>query len=261
MSLVGEERKDAIMNLLNYAGKVRTNELVEKLQVSSETIRRYLEELENENQLKRVYGGAIKINYEREEPSHLMREVSHAEEKKRIGRAAASLVQDNDVLVIDDGTTTLHMLPFLMNRKNLKLITISVPALNLLMEYHNKELFTGEIYFIGGKVQSKHFRTAGTLAENMMQSFFVDKAFISIDGILAQHGISSYDCEKAMIAKRIIENSKENIVLTDHSKIGISTFYKVADLKEIDTVISDVAAPKEWESELEAKGVNWLVAD
>lgn len=261
MSLIGEERKDTILNMLNYAGKVRTNELVEKLRVSSETIRRYLEELENENQLKRVYGGAIKINYDREEPSHLMREVSHADEKRRIGRAAASLVQDNDIIVIDDGTTTLHMLHFLVNRKNLKLITISVPALNLMMEYHNKEMFSGEIYFIGGRVQPKHFRTAGTLAENMMQGFFVDKAFISIDGILAQHGISSYDCEKAMIAKRIIENAKENIVLTDHSKIGVSTFYKVADLKQIDTVISNVAAPHEWLHELDAKGVNWIVAD
>lgn len=261
MSLVGEERKDTIMNMLNYAGKVRTNELVEKLQVSSETIRRYLEELENENQLKRVYGGAIKINYDREEPSHLTREVSRAEEKKRIGRAAASLVQDNDVLIIDDGTTTLHMIHFLMNRKNLKIITISVPALNILMDYVNKELFTGEIYFIGGKVQSKHFRTVGTLAEQMMQSFFVDKAFISIDGIMAQHGISSYDCDKAILGKRFIENSKENIVLADHSKIGVSTFYKVADLKKVDTVISDVAAPKEWKDELEAKRVNWIVAE
>jgi DeoR family fructose operon transcriptional repressor len=260
MSLVGEERKDIIINMLNYAGKVRTNELVEKLQVSSETIRRYLEELENEKMLKRVYGGAIKINYDREEPSHLTREVSRADEKKKIGRTAASLVQDNDVLVIDDGTTTMHMLPFLINRKNLKLITISVPALNLLMEYQNKDLFNGEIYFVGGKVQSKHFRSVGTLAEKMMQSFFVDKSFISIDGILAHQGISSYDAEKAMLAKRFIENSKENIVLTDHSKIGISTFYKVADLREVDIVVSDMAAPKDWTDELEAKGVNWIVA-
>lgn len=261
MSLVGEERKDIIMNMLNYSGKVRTNDLVEKLQVSSETIRRYLEELESEKKLKRVYGGAIKINYDREEPSHLTREVSHADEKKRIGRTAASLVQDNEVIVIDDGTTTLHMLHYLINKKNLKIITISVPALNLLMDYQNQELFTGEVYFIGGKVQSKHFRTAGTLAEKMMQNFFVDKSFISIDGILAHKGISSYDAEKAMLAKRFIENTSENIVLTDHSKIGISTFYKVADLKEVDTVICDVAAPKDWDVELEAKGVNWIVAE
>lgn len=261
MSLVGEERKEVIIHLLNYAGKVRTNELVEKLQVSSETIRRYLEELESEKKLKRVYGGAVKINYDREEPSHLTREVSHAEEKKQIGRAAAKLVQDNDAIVIDDGTTTLHMLSYLINKKNLKILTISVPALNVLMDYLNRELFTGEVYFIGGKVQSKHFRTVGTLAEKMMQNFFVDKAFISIDGILAHKGITSYDADKAMLGRRFIEHSQEIIVLTDHSKIGISTFYKVADLKEIDSVISDVPAPKEWRHELDQRGVNWIVGE
>ncbi|QRG66595.1 DeoR/GlpR family DNA-binding transcription regulator [Brevibacillus choshinensis] len=261
MSLAGEERKDLIIDMLNYAGKVRTSELVEKLQVSSETIRRYLEELEQDKRLKRVYGGAIKVQFDREEPSHLMREVAFADEKKRIARTAANLVQDNEVVLIDDGTTTMHMLPYLLSRKNLCFITISVPALNLLMDYQNKGLFSGEVYFIGGKMQSKHFRSVGTLAEKMMQDFFVDKSFLSIDGIAAHYGISSYDAEKAMLAKRFIENAKETIVLTDHSKIGISTFYKIADLRETDVVVSDVASPKEWESELGAKGVNWIVAE
>lgn len=81
MSLVGEERKDFILNLLNLEGKVKTGELVDKLKVSSETIRRYLEELEEENKLKRVYGGAVKYNLHREEASHIKREVTRAEEK------------------------------------------------------------------------------------------------------------------------------------------------------------------------------------
>ncbi|MDF2682541.1 MAG: cytochrome [Brevibacillus sp.] len=261
MSLAGEERKDLIIDMINSRGKVRTSELVDKLQVSSETIRRYLEELEHDKRLKRVYGGAIKIHFDREEPSHLTREVAFADEKKRIARTAASLVQDNEVVLIDDGTTTMHMLPYLLSRKNLCFITISVPALNLLMDYQNKGLLSGEVYFIGGKVQSKHFRSVGTLAEKMMQDFFVDKSFLSIDGIQAHYGISSYDAEKAMLAKRFIENAKETIVLTDHSKIGISTFYKIADLRETDVVVSDVPFPKEWGSELEAKDVNWIVAE
>jgi len=261
MSLVGEERKEYILNLLNYAGKVRTNELVDKLQVSSETIRRYLEELEYEKKLKRVYGGAVKINIDREEPSHFNREVLYAEEKKRIGRTAASLVQDNDVIVIDDGTTTQQIIGYLGNRKNLVVLTNSIPALSLLIEYQNKEHFSGDIYFIGGKVQTKHFRIAGSLAEKMMDNFNVDKAFISIDGILANKGITSYDPDRALLAKKFIENANESIVLSDHSKIGISTFYKIADLKEVDIVVSDVAPPKDWKSELDAINTNWIIAD
>lgn len=261
MSLIGEERKEYILNVLNVAGKVRTHDLVEKLQVSSETIRRYLEELEGEQRLKRVYGGAIKILHDREEPSHLKREVLHAAEKQRIGRCAATLVQDNDVIVIDDGTTTLQMIPYLAHKQNLTILTGSVPALSRLMDYHNKGLLCGELFFLGGKVQAKHMRVGGSLAERMIDSFFIDKAFLSIDGILLKQGLTSYDVEKALLVHKYIENSRTSIVLADRSKIGHHTFYKIADLKEIDMIISDVPAPKDWQYELEAKDINWMVAE
>ncbi|CAN7430986.1 DeoR/GlpR family DNA-binding transcription regulator [Paenibacillus sp. LjRoot56] len=163
MSLIGEERKDYILNQLNLEGKVKTNELVESLGVSSESIRRYLEELEEENKLKRVYGGAVKINLSREEPSQLKREVLYAEEKRKIGRAAATLVEDNEVIFIDD-----------------------------------------------------------------------------------------------QLAKKMMEQSKHNIVVTDHSKFGLVQFYKIADLKDVDIIVSDVPAPKEWEEYLLKKDVAWV---
>ncbi|RNB91733.1 DeoR/GlpR transcriptional regulator [Brevibacillus fluminis] len=260
MSLIGEERKEIILNILNFAGKVRTNELVEKLQVSSETIRRYLEELEGEQRLKRVYGGAIKINYDREEPSHLKREVLYAEEKQLIGQAASLLVQNNDVIVIDDGTTTQQIIPYLIHKQNVTILTGSFPALSLLMDYQNKGLLTGELYFIGGKVQPKHLRTSGALSVNMIENFHIDKAFLSIDGISMRQGITSYDVEKALVVKTYIDNAKTSIVMTDQSKIGLGTFYKICDLKEIDIIISGVCAPKDWKQELEDRDINWIVA-
>ncbi|MFE5321377.1 DeoR/GlpR family DNA-binding transcription regulator [Paenibacillus sp. NPDC056579] len=261
MSLVGEERKDYILNLLNLEGKVKTGDLVERLKVSSETIRRYLEELEEENKLKRVYGGAIKYNLDREEASHFKREVTRAEEKRRIGRAAATLVEDNDVVFIDDGTTTLQMIPYLQNKKNLTVMTISIAALSALIEYKNKELFSGEIYFIGGKVDTVHFRTTGSIAEKMAASFYADKTFITIDGIMMGKGITGFDAERGQLAQKLMEQSKQTIVLTDHSKFGNVQFYKLADLREIDIIISDVKAPKEWESYLADKDVVWIHAE
>ena len=154
MSLVGEERKGIILEQLNSEGQVKTVDLVKRLNVSSETIRRYLEELEAESRLKRVYGGAVKINIGGEEPSYLKREVLYAEEKRNIGKAAAALVEDNDVIFIDDGTTPLQLIYFLMNKSNLTVLTMSMPALHLLMEYKNKDLFSGDIYLIGGKVNT-----------------------------------------------------------------------------------------------------------
>ncbi|MDD9265884.1 DeoR/GlpR family DNA-binding transcription regulator [Paenibacillus sp. GCM10023248] len=260
MSLVGEERKDYILNQLNLEGKVTTNDLVERLNVSSETIRRYLEELEEEKKLKRVYGGAVKINLSRDEPSHLKREVLHADEKRRIGRAAATIVEDNDVLFIDDGTTTLHIIDYLLNKKNITVLTISIPALILLIDYKNKGLFSGDIYLLGGQVNAMHSRVSGTLAEKMVENFHADKAFLSVDGMMLGKGITGFEVGKGQMTQQFMKYAKQSIALCDHSKFGLVQFYKIADLGELDMIVSDVPAPKEWESELEKKGVVWVSA-
>ncbi|GGH23043.1 DeoR/GlpR family DNA-binding transcription regulator [Paenibacillus segetis] len=261
MSLLSVERKTMILEALNHAGKVRTNDLVTQLSVSSETIRRYLEELEADNLLKRVYGGAVKLNLEWEELPHMKREVLRADEKKRIGRLAASLVQDHDVIAIDDGSTSLQMIHYLLYKKDLTIVTNSVPGLNLLIDYQNKELFTGNIYFIGGRVDSKHSRISGSVAEKLMDSFFVNKAFITIDGMLLDQGITSYDADRAILASKFMKNSKQNFVLTDYSKIGNSTLFRISELTQVDTVICDKAAPVEWKSQLTRLDVEWLVAE
>ncbi|MFC5649883.1 DeoR/GlpR family DNA-binding transcription regulator [Paenibacillus solisilvae] len=260
MSLVGEERKSIILDMLNLEGQVKTIDLVKKLNVSSETIRRYLEEQEDENRLKRVYGGAVKINLGGEEPSYLKREVLYSEEKQRIGKAAASLVEDNDVIFIDDGTTPLQLIRFLMNKNNLTVLTMSMPALHLLIEYKNKDLFSGEIYLIGGKVNATHSRVTGSIAEKMAAMFHADKAFISIDGIVLSNGITSFDAERGQLASRVIENAKQTIVMTDSSKFGLTQLYRIADWRDIDIVISEVEAPKDWQETLEERGVVWIAA-
>ncbi|SFS49165.1 DeoR/GlpR family DNA-binding transcription regulator [Paenibacillus sp. BC26] len=261
MSLIGEERKDYILNVLNLEGKVRTLALVDQLKVSSETIRRYMEELEEQNKLKRVYGGAVKINLTREEPTPLKREVIRAEEKKRIGRAAASLVEDNDIIFIEDGSTTLQMVHYLLNRKNITVITLSAPIMYLLIDYQNKGFFSGDIYFLGGKVNARHSRVSGALTERMVEHFYADKAFISIDGIMIEKGISSFDAERGQLAKQLMSHAKQSIILSDHSKFGAMQFYKIADVKDVDIIVSDVEAPKEWHAYLKDKDVSWINAD
>lgn len=261
MSLLSEERKRHILELLNDAGKVQTNDLVNRLGVSSESIRRYLEELEDENRLKRVYGGAVKLTLAREELSHEKREVLRVEEKRLIGRAAANLVQNHDVIIIDDGSTSLQMIPFLLFKEHLTIITNSISGFNLLADYWNKSMFSGDVIFVGGKLDAKHYRISGSIAEKFMDNFYVNKAFVSIDGMLPEQGITSFDVDRAVLANKFIAHSKESIVLTDSSKFGTSTLYKIADWKEIGTVVCEAPHPEEWTSTIEANGVQWIVAE
>ncbi|TYP75540.1 DeoR/GlpR family DNA-binding transcription regulator [Paenibacillus methanolicus] len=260
MSLAGEERKQIILNMLQLQGKVRTPELVATLEVSSETVRRYLEELESESKLKRVYGGAVKINVEREEPAYVQREVLQAEEKRRIGHAAASLIQDRETIVLDDGTTTLKMIDTLVMRKGLTVLVTSVHTLNLLIGYRNRGVFDGDVVLIGGRVNTKHYRTSGSLAIHFMSHFHVDKAFLVADGLQIDGGVTAYEDERAMLSRTFMKHAKQSIVLADHTKIGTNHYCRIAGLEEVDIVVSDVAPPKEWHARLEEKDIHWMVA-
>ncbi|UVI30028.1 DeoR/GlpR family DNA-binding transcription regulator [Paenibacillus spongiae] len=261
MSLAGEERKQIILNMIQLQGKVRSPELAAKLEVSSETIRRYLEELELENKLKRVYGGAVKINVEREEPVYVQREVLQAAEKRLIGSAAAALVQDKEVIILDDGTTTLQMIDMLALKSQLTILVTSMYTLNSLIAYKNRGVFDGEIVLLGGRVNPKHYRTSGSLAVHFMSYFHVDKAFVVADGLQIDGGVTSYEDERAMLSRAFMKQAKQTIVLADHTKLGTNHYCKIAGLEEIDMIISDVAPPREWKDKLDENDIHWIVAE
>lgn len=258
MSLNSIDRKKEILALLDAKGKVNTKELVKKLEVSSETIRRYLEELESENKLKKVYGGAVKVTYGVIEPEHIKRNSTNLEKKQNIGKFASRFINDNESIVIDEGTTNLQIIDHIISINNLKIITNSYPVLSKLISYENQGLFDGEVIFIGGKVNLKHQRTACQMSIESMKNLYVDKAFISSEGILDSFGISSIDQNKALLSREYIKNSKESFVLCDSSKIGIASMYKIADLKDIDFVISDIEPPNEWINTLNEANVTWV---
>ncbi|USK72044.1 DeoR/GlpR family DNA-binding transcription regulator [Peribacillus asahii] len=254
MSLLAEERKKQIIEMIESQGQVKVNDLAKDFEVSTETIRRYLEDLENENKLKKVYGGAIKVDSE-EEPSMFEREILRIDEKKQIGQKAASLIQEGDVIFIDEGSTTLQMASSLTDLLDVTIITNSFPLVTMLMKYESKELFTGDIIFLGGHVNSKHFRASGSLAEKMAKDFYVNKAFIAIDGVHPETGITSFDLEKCLLSKIFIHNASETFVLADHTKLNVKATYKIESLKEIDHLITNVPMPTDWN----IQDMNWII--
>jgi len=248
------------MAIMDEREQVTVRYLSEQLKVTTETIRKYLEELEAEKKLKKVYGGAIRLPEELEEPSYLKREILHYEEKRRIGKAAASFVQDNEVVAIGEGTTVLQMIHHLVHKRNITVCTNSFPAAALISEYANQQAFSGEVIFLGGAFSLKHMRVTGPLSEQMMSSFYVDKAFISIDGISLKSGLTSLDADSGSLSIRMKEQAKRTFVLADHYKFDVRGMYRMADLDGSMTVVSDRDAPRSWQAELAARGVEWVTA-
>jgi DeoR/GlpR family transcriptional regulator of sugar metabolism len=246
MSLLAEERKKIILELLEESDQVKVADLALQFNVSTETIRRYLEDLEAENKLKKVYGGAVKVSSEEKEPSLFEREILRIEEKKLIANRALDFIEDGDVIVLDEGTTNFQMVNGLCEKKGITVITNSFPTASLLISYANRELFNGELIFIGGKVQFNHFRSSSSLSEKMAKEFFPDKVFLSADGLILNKGVMSYDLEKTLLSQIYLENATKSFLLLDHSKIGVKASYRIANIQDIDYILSDVPMPDEW---------------
>ncbi|MNI36909.1 HTH-type transcriptional repressor GlcR [compost metagenome] len=256
MSLTYEDRRTTILNHLDIGGKVQVHQLSQILNVSTETVRRDLDRLEKEGKLRKVYGGAVKMRIEHVEPPLLKRTQMMKAEKVAIGKLAASLVNDGETIMLDNGTTTIEILPHLKDHTNLTLITHSVPVLTLAME-----IFKGKIIFVGGEINVEYQAATGSLTDQLLDQFKVNKAFISVGGISLADGMTDFHLAEAIISRKMMQRAEEAILVADHSKFGMSTFARVSKLEEISMLITDQGCPKEWIDRVEALGIEVFISE
>lgn len=256
MSLSFEDRKKTILKQLEKQEKVQVHMLAKELEVSPETIRRDLDRLEKDGKLKKVYGGAIKVNMDIWEPPFSERTQINSNEKSAIGRLAASLVNEGETIMIDNGTTPLEVIRHIRDRKDVTIVTHSVTALLLAME-----MFKGKVFFTGGELNPQLQTVTGSLSEQALQQFNVHKAFISIGGISMEEGITDYTLNEASISRKMMERSIETFILADHSKFGKRTFAKISSLQDVSAIITDQGCSTDWIQQLEENGIDILIAN
>ncbi|ULO04722.1 DeoR/GlpR transcriptional regulator [Paenibacillus sp. 19GGS1-52] len=241
MSLTYEERRHTILSQLELEGKVQVHFLSERFGVTTETIRRDLDRLEKEGRLRKVYGGALRGRSEMNEPNFMKRSQMHPLDKQSIGKVAASLIQDGETVILDNGTTTLEIMRQLKDRAHVTVITNSVPILNYALEQ-----FQGKIIFTGGEVNAGYQAAVGITAHELLGQFKVNKAFISAGGLSLSEGITDYHLEEALISRKMIERAEESILVVDHSKFGVTTFAQIAPIEHISMVLTDSGCSREW---------------
>lgn len=257
MSLAFEFRKRSILEKLVKEKQIYVPELAKTLNVSSETIRRDLERLEKEGKLKKVYGGAILASSRSSwEPPFDQKITINSREKQAIGKLAASIIEDGDIIMIGNGTTTLGILDYLENKKNITLITHSTPVMLSAIEK-----FKGHLIFIGGEVDMNQKSTHGPLAALALRQLKANKAFISAGGVSNTDGVTDYDLNEANMSRLLLERSDELIVLADHTKLGATTFAHICSLDDISTLISDRNCPQDLHRLLADKDVELMVAE
>ncbi|TQR08730.1 DeoR/GlpR family DNA-binding transcription regulator [Psychrobacillus soli] len=255
MSLSYEERKKTILELLEENGKVVVRKVEKLLNVSGETVRRDLERLEKEGFLKKVYGGAVKNRVTFELPFD-QKTMLNAKEKSAICKKAAELVEDSDVIFIGHGTTVLELVRFLNNKKNVTIITPSLPVLLLANEH-----FEGKIIFLGGEFERDQKFTSGPLEEMALRHLKANKAFFSAGGISIEDGISDYDLSGARSSRTMMERSNEVIVLADSAKFNLTTLANIGKLSEVSIIITDKNCSDQMKMKLLEQNVELIVSD
>lgn len=235
--MLSKERKIYLLNRLEQDGTIHVKEIANELAISETTIRRDLIELEEENRITRVYGGALKIGLdsiltEMIEPSmsDRLKLNLNFETKTKLCKQASSLVNDGECIFLDGGTSIAPMIDYLANRR-IKIVTHN----HLIIQRLNNPV--AQIIFIGGDYNSKYKMSEGPSAENDLRIYNFDKAFIGCAGVdLASKQAYTAEMGTREIKKIAMQNANHKFLLIDDGKLSIRGFCKFTSTNSFDKV-------------------------
>lgn len=236
--MLKEERYDKILAVLESEKYISAQKLSQMLFVSLPTIRRDLAELDRRNQIIRSHGGAKAI-----EPEHVVapldfRKSLHSTQKRKLCQAAANLVSDNEIIFIDSSTTTLQMADFLVEKKNITVITNGISLATLLVQKGIKT------YCTGGEIFQNSLAHFGSFAEDFIRRFNIDTMFFSCHGVNDNGMLTDPSLPETQIRRVAINQSKKTVFLCDKTKFSLSTPYNLMPIQNIDYIVTDSAKAK-----------------
>lgn len=245
------ERRSDILRLLDESGQVNVNDLSKLMSVSEVTIRNDLDKLEKNGLLIRAHGGAFKTNSTALPVSE--KKSLNAEAKRRIGKKAVSLIEEEDSIILDSGTTTQEIANNLGQFKKLTVISNALDIINNLVQYQHIQVFVP-----GGFVREFSMSMIGPMAERNFRQLYCKKLFMGIDGIKANVGVFTHHMEEAYLNQIMIDIAEEVIVVADSSKFNKSGLAFIEGFHKIDKIITDSDIDPETVNMLEKNNVEVL---
>lgn len=233
--MLANKRYNKILSILDLDGSVKSSKLVKILDVSLETIRRDLENLEKKGLLKKVHGGAIAKTNGVDKLPYTLREDESKEEKQAVASKALEYIDEGETIGLNGSTTNIEIAKLLKVKYiNLTVITNSLLIANELVEKEGINLI-----LVGGIYNRREFSFLGENTVNALDKFSVNKSFISVGGVSLKRGVTDFLEEEVQLQKKFIEIADEIIILADSSKIGSNSLIKICDLEEINFIITD----------------------
>jgi DeoR family transcriptional regulator of aga operon len=238
------------MQVLKEEGHASVSKLSKRFSVSEVTIRKDLRALEERNVLVRTHGGAVLIDHYMYDLPFDKQALRNAQEKRRIGKAAAERVADNDTLVLSGGSTTAQVAHHLRSKKNLTVTTNSVHVVQELL--HNLEI---DLLLLGGLVHPATASVVGPYAEQMLREHAFNRLFLGADGYDIGHGVTTTNMMEAHLYRLMIQTARQVIMVADASKFGRRGLSRVCDVNDIDVVITDKNIPPAFAEHFKAADV------
>ncbi len=229
------ERQKKMIEYVESKTSAQIHELAEYFQVSEATVRRDLDELDQQGALRRTHGGAIKMDrstsYEQQYSEKML---LMTEEKQRIAAHAAKLVHTGDTVIIDAGTTGFFIAQALAHHENLTIITN-----DLYTAYQSPLHPSSTMIVTGGTRRRDHHELTGTLTENLLREVRVDLAFICVDAIDLTGGVTTTNFAELGVKRLMLDAAMRSVIVADHTKFGRVALARICDLKEVDLLLTD----------------------
>lgn len=236
--MFADERKGKILEQLSREGAVHIKSLVKAFGVSSETIRRDLNELARDEKLRKVHGGAIALTHPTREQEYAVRVRQNSESKREIGRYAAGLIRNGDIVALDYGATTEEIAQSVYGLKGVTFLTNSLNTAGILVHKQQHGDFTGKTVFIGGVLDAATAQAGGTVAIANLRRFMADKAFLSVTSI-SPEGLMMWDENEGEFSACLAGHASDIYVVADSTKFDKGSFYKFLDLGQVGHIITD----------------------
>ena len=248
--MLNEERRRAILELVNQDGRVLVKELAEKFGTSQITIRKDLELLNSNGQVHRTHGGALTVESGAlVDPTLREKEKLHRKEKLRIAEAAARMVQEGESVLLDSGTTTTAVARALRDFRHLTVIT---NAVNIAAVLSGTQV---EVILTGGIVRKNSFSLVGPLAEETLRQLSADILFLGVDGFDTRVGLSTPNLLEAKVNKVMVEVARKTVAVCDSSKFGRRAMSTIVPVTAVHHVVTDKHIGKGDLSNLKETGV------
>ena len=250
------DRQNLIEHELKLKGSITISECVELLNVSEETVRRDFREMEESGRLTRIYGGAYIQEADDKNVPFPLREVLFLKEKEKIAKYAVThFIKENDSIIVDSSSTCFQLAKMILTSGiNVTIVTNSLK----IMELFEKQQPNTRLIGIGGKYRSKSYSFVGNIAARQLESFFVDKCFISTSALDLKHGLIDSSLQECQIHKMMIEQSKYRYILADHTKFSARADYIVSPFNNVNYVITDSKNDPSWDNIFEELNIDFI---